>query len=61
MEKSVIPTLLRRLKEPSSWGGVAVLLMAFGFSQEEASAVMELLTAAAAAASIFMTENRDSG
>ncbi|MGN7612727.1 hypothetical protein ACQZV8_11655 [Magnetococcales bacterium HHB-1] len=60
MKKIVIPTLLRRVKEPSSWGGVAVLLIAFGLSQQEANAVMELLTAAAAVASIFMTENNGS-
>ncbi|MGN7613056.1 hypothetical protein ACQZV8_13335 [Magnetococcales bacterium HHB-1] len=60
MKKRAIQTILSRLREPSSYSGLAVLLIAFGLSQQEANAVMELLTAAAAVASIFMTENNGS-
>ena len=48
--------VLNRIKEPSSWSGAAVILAMFGLSHEQAGAVTELLAAAAAAASIFMSE-----
>ena len=49
-------SFLNRLREPSSWGGIAVLLAVFGMSNTEAQAVTDLLAAGAAAASIFMGE-----
>ncbi|MBF0602833.1 MAG: hypothetical protein HQL07_03965 [Nitrospirae bacterium] len=53
---NIFLNLIERLREPSSWGGIAVLLTVFGLSQDQAGAVTELLTAAAATASIFMHE-----
>ena len=53
---SLISPALNRVKEPSSWGGMAVLLALFGLSHGQAGAVTELLAAAAAAASIFLGE-----
>ncbi len=47
---------LSRFREPSTWGGVAVLLALTGLSQEQSQAVTDLLAAAAAAASIFLPE-----
>ncbi|MBF0626114.1 MAG: hypothetical protein HQL82_15065 [Magnetococcales bacterium] len=54
-----IPTMTRflsRFREPSTWGGVAVLLALTGLSQEQSQAVTDLLAAAAATASIFLPE-----
>ena len=47
---------LSRFREPSTWGGVAVLLALTGLSQEQSQAVTDLLAAAAATASIFLPE-----
>ncbi|MEG3639299.1 hypothetical protein [Magnetococcus sp. PR-3] len=52
----IVNSLLSRVREPSSWSGVAVLLAMFGMSQEEASAITELLVAGTAAASVLMGE-----
>ncbi len=49
-------SFLTRLREPSSWGGIAVLLAVFGMSNTEAQAVTDLLAAAAATASVFIGE-----
>ncbi|MBF0602154.1 MAG: hypothetical protein HQL07_00505 [Nitrospirae bacterium] len=54
---SLLANVIRRTKEPSTWGGIALLLALFGLSQEQAKAVTDLLAAAAALASIFMPEN----
>jgi hypothetical protein len=56
MLKTIFSSVASRVKEPSSWGGIAVLLAMFGLSHEEAGAVTELLAAAAAAASVFVGE-----
>nr|CRH06594.1 Conserved protein of unknown function [Candidatus Magnetococcus massalia] len=58
--QQMINTALNRVREPSSWGGFAVLLAMFGLSQEETSAITELLAAAAALASVFMGEGKQS-
>ena len=49
-------SFLTRLREPSSWGGIAVLLAVFGMSNETARAVTDLLAAGAATASVFLSE-----
>jgi hypothetical protein len=56
MLKTIFSTFTTRVKEPSSWGGIAVLLAMFGLSHEEAGAATELLAAAAATASMFIGE-----
>ena len=42
--------ILNRFREPSTWGGVAIMLSLFGFSHEQAQSLTELLAAAAATA-----------
>lgn len=49
--------LLARFREPSTWGGVAVLLGLVGFSHEQGAAITDLLAAVAAVASVFMPED----
>ncbi|MBF0153239.1 MAG: hypothetical protein HQL64_05815 [Magnetococcales bacterium] len=48
--------IIDRIREPSSWSGIAVLLALFGLSGEESQAITQLLSAAAATASVFMRE-----
>ena len=50
-------TFLTRLREPSSWGGIAILLSVFGLSHAESQAVTDLLAAGAATASVFLGEH----
>ncbi|MBF0590252.1 MAG: hypothetical protein HQL53_14115 [Magnetococcales bacterium] len=45
-----------RFREPSSWGGIAVLLTVFGMSDVEAKAITDLLAAIAATTAVFMHE-----
>lgn len=52
--------ILSRFREPSTWGGFAVLLALFGLSHDQAQAVTDLLAVAAATASVFMPEKGDS-
>ena len=52
----ITSTVLARLREPSSWGGIAVILAMLGLSQEQAGALVEILAAAAAFTSILMGE-----
>ncbi|MBF0436929.1 MAG: hypothetical protein HQL77_17910 [Magnetococcales bacterium] len=56
---SIISNIIRRSQEPSTWGGIAVLLAVFGMSNEQAKAVTDLLAAAAATASVFMPEGKN--
>lgn len=56
MLTKIFSTVSNRLREPSSWGGISIILAMFGLSHEEASAVTDLLAAGAATASIFMGE-----
>ena len=51
-----INTVLQRLREPSSWSGIAVIFALLGFSQEEANAVINLLAVGSAAAGVFLQE-----
>ncbi|ABK43756.1 hypothetical protein Mmc1_2760 [Magnetococcus marinus MC-1] len=55
----LVKTVLGRVKEPSSWSGVAVLLAMFGLSHEQTGAITELLAAGAALASVFIAEKGD--
>lgn len=57
MLNRLFSTVSTRFKEPSSWGGIAVILTVFGLSNEESSAITNLLAAGAAAAAIFVGEN----
>jgi len=56
---SIIANIIRRSQEPSTWGGIAVLLAVFGMSNEQAKAITDLLAAAAATASVFMPEGKN--
>jgi hypothetical protein len=56
MLTQIFTTFSRRFREPSSWGGIAVLLAMFGMSQDQAGAITELLAAGAAVGSVFMSE-----
>ncbi len=53
---SIFSTIIRRFTEPSTWGGIAVLLTVFGLSHDQAGAVTDLLAAVAATASVFLPE-----
>lgn len=53
---SILSTVLDRIREPSSWSGIAILLSLFGLSHEEAGAITNLLAAGAATASVFVSE-----
>nr|CRH06156.1 conserved protein of unknown function [Candidatus Magnetococcus massalia] len=56
----IVQSLVSRVREPSSWSGIAVLLAMFGLSHEQAGAVTELLAASAALASVFLGEGKSS-
>jgi hypothetical protein len=56
MDNPIIRFLVSRLREPSSWAGLSVLLVLVGFSSEEAEAVNSLLAAVVATASVFIGE-----
>ncbi len=56
MLKTILNIATNRMREPSSWGGIAVLLALFGLSNEEASAITDVLAAVTAAASLFLSE-----
>lgn len=51
-------TILDRLKEPSTWAGLSVLLGLFGvhFAPEVMTTIIQVLTGVAALAAIFMKE-----
>jgi len=53
-------TILARLREPSTWAGLATLVALFGgrVTTEQVSAVAELGAAAAAAAAVFLREGK---
>lgn len=55
---SVILWILARLKEPSSWGGLSVLLAMMGINLPSggADALVQLLAAVAAAIAVFVPE-----
>ena len=50
--------LLNRLKEPSTWAGVSVILGVFGvkFAPEQLAAVVGVVTATCAALAVFLPE-----
>ena len=51
---------LARLREPSTWAGIAALVSLFGgtVAPEQAQAVVALGTAAAGAAAVFLPERK---
>ncbi len=55
----VMKTLLLRLKEASSWAGVAVIGGLFGMSAEESSILWQVVTAVSAAVAIFLPEKAE--
>lgn len=54
--KMKLSRAVQRFREPSTWGGISVLLMAFGFSAEDTENVFAVLTAASATIAIFLPE-----
>lgn len=52
------PRGLERLREPSTWAGLAVLGSIFGVRELEQLAVPEVAAALAALAAIFLPESR---
>lgn len=52
--------LLNRLREPSSWAGLAVILGVFGvkIAPEQVNAIATLGAAAAGAAAVFLPEKK---
>jgi hypothetical protein len=53
----VMKAILNRLKEASSWAGVAILGGLFGLEAEESNIIWQVVTAIAAAVAIFLPEN----
>lgn len=53
-------TILARLREPSSWAGIAALVGIFGIkiAPEQLQAIIALLSAGAGAAAVFMPERK---
>ena len=49
--------ILRRLREPSTWAGIAALLAVFGLPSEQAGAVAQVGAAVAGAAAVFLPES----
>lgn len=49
----------KRLKEPSTWAGLAGLAVLFGTSVEEASAVAHAVGAVAGLVAVFMPERAE--
>lgn len=54
-------TLIHRLKEPSSWAGIAALLALAGMNPERADALVTLGVAVAGAAAVFLPETPGGG
>ncbi|WP_194286365.1 hypothetical protein [Rhodocyclus gracilis] len=50
--------VLARLREPSTWAGLAALAALFGAPPEHINAVTQLGVAAAGAAAVFLPEQR---
>lgn len=50
--------LVRRLLEPSTWAGLAVLLSMFGLHEPEAKAAADLCALIAAGAAAVLPENK---
>ena len=52
--------LLDRLKEPSTWAGLSVILGVFGvkFAPEQLTAVIGVVTAVCAALAVFLPEKK---
>lgn len=47
-----------RLKEPSTYAGLAMLASLFGASGEQAAAIAQVVTAVAGVAAVFMPERK---
>ncbi len=54
--RTISNVLINRMREPSSWSGVAVILTVLGLSNAEADAVTNLLAVAAAGLGVFLRE-----
>ena len=52
----IIPWIIQRASEPSTWAGFAGLAVVFGLSQAEWAAVSNAIAAAAAALAMFVRE-----
>lgn len=58
---NIILWILQRLKEPSSWGGLSVILAMLGVNLPSGGvdAIVQLLAAAVAAVAVFVPERID--
>lgn len=54
----MLEKIIERGREPSTWAGLSVLGVLFGIRPEEINAVVQLLTAGAAAAAVFLREKK---
>ena len=54
----IIPWLIQRASEPSTWAGFAGLAVVFGLSQDEWAAVSHAVAAVAAALAMFVREQK---
>ena len=54
----IIPWIIQRASEPSTWAGFAGLAVVFGLSQAEWAAVSNAVAAVAAALAMFVRERK---
>ena len=54
----IIPWVIHRASEPSTWAGFAGLAVVFGLSQDEWAAVSNAIAAVAAALAMFVREQK---
>ena len=54
----IIPWLIQRASEPSTWAGFAGLAVVFGLSQDEWAAVSNAVAPVAAALAMFVREQK---
>ena len=54
----IIPWIIQRASEPSTWAGLAGLAVVFGLSQAELEAVSNAVAAVAAALAMFVRERK---
>ena len=54
----IIPWVIQRASEPSTWAGFAGLAVVFGLSQDESAAVSNAIAAVAAALAMFVRKQK---
>ena len=60
-EEENMEILLARMREPSTWAGLALLLNQFGISPESSDATAQLVSALCAFGAIFLSEGKSRG